>query len=606
MSATVTNEDKGVTTTTSDHTAASDGATDTCWNVPMTAQIPHPNSVKTDKAVEHTTGKTLFQGGNVVRVGEAMLPSDPAHGDTGGGGGVRSHTYRAEARVTTGSPNIRAESGPPGRTEDPTTQNHGNTEGKIYQDVPAGLLDDNPEEYLKRCSYDTSKIKCGHHEEVEKPEIDVWRGDTITIEAHRKNAKVPDAEPVCASPPHMKWHVTRTGGVNLVGAALPDMAADFTGDTLVLSGDWTAPMGSLTLEGSQERELSPEARRAYIAQKNSFAQANAAARGSPRVENQDAALAYRQVGERINETDRYHAPRLNMARAMVTNLVNLAQFLVAWRAHQNPVRIAIVGTACSGSVTYEVRCYPNSKYSFSVPLDGIIEAGRWVSRTFTFVRSLGQLADVNVEGNFRIPGDVAIGLEFQWKEPEEEAELYEIAREAELSIQGKLFELGAELAFPLTNLLAIIPGIGVAVARAIGWVLRRIGAEASVGAGFSISLSAAVLTTFKWTEKHGWHWDKAGIKLPIELRFYLFIRLRWGDTVHVEMQAVVSADPALLLEANAEGLRLKSDDFMVRIGFAGVIQVSTWFYTFEQSGTWYPEAWTFRVGSVPLCTLIGN
>lgn len=605
MSATVTNESLGVTSTTSGHTAATTGPSDVCWNPPMVAQVPHVNSVTTDKAVEHTTGKTLFQSGNVVRVGEAIMPSDPAHGDTGGGGGVSSHTYRMEARATRGSPNVRAEGKPPARTQDPTTQNHANTTGKMLQNVPPGLLDDNPEEFYKRCSYDKSEIKCAHEEEVKKPKIDVWRGDTITVKAERKNAKEPDKEPECVQMPHMKWKVTRSGGVTLTGAPLPDMYQEFTGDVLVLDGEWTAPLGTLVMDGEQKRELSEQAKKDAIAQKNRFAQSNATARGSSRVENQDSRLAYQQVKGRLDETDKYHAPRLNAARAVAHDLVNLAQFLVAWRAHQNPVRVAIVGTACSGGVTYEVRCYPNSKYSFSIPLDGVIEAGRWVSRTFTFVRSLGQLANINVEGKFEIPGSVSIGLEFQWKEGEKE-EVYEIAREAELSVQGKLFSLTAELAFPLTNLLAIIPGVGAAVAKGLGWVLRRIGAEASVGAGFSISVSAAVTLKFKWTEHHAWHWDAAGIKLPIELKFYLFIRLVWRDSVHVELQAVVAADPALLLEGTASGLKLKADDFMIRIGLAGTIHVDCYFYTFDESGTWYPEAWTFRVKAIELCTLIGN
>jgi len=115
MSAKVTNEGKGITTKTSDHTYIS-GPPDVCWDPPQAVQVPHVNHVKTDKAVEHTSGKTLFQNGNVVRVSEALEPSDPDHGDNGGGGGVTSKTYRKEARATKGSPNVRAEGKAPART----------------------------------------------------------------------------------------------------------------------------------------------------------------------------------------------------------------------------------------------------------------------------------------------------------------------------------------------------------------------------------------------------------------------------------------------------------------------------------------------------------
>jgi len=51
---------------------------------------------------------------------------------------------------------------------------------------------------------------------------------------------------------------------------------------------------------------------------------------------------------------------------------------------------------------------------------------------------------------------------------------------------------------------------------------------------------------------------------------------------------------------------LKSADFMIRVGIAGVIHINTWFYTFHESGTWYPEDWTSRVQSVDLWTIIGT
>src|SRR5687768_5498329 len=152
MGAKVTNEGKGVTSKTSEHTYIS-GLPGVCWDPTVTVQVPHVNHVTTDKAVEHTSGKTLFQNGNVVRVGEALEPSDPAHGDTGAGGGVTSHTYRKEARATKGSPSVRAEGKAPARTDDPTTQNHGNTTGTVKQTVSPEELTDNPEEFLKRCSH---------------------------------------------------------------------------------------------------------------------------------------------------------------------------------------------------------------------------------------------------------------------------------------------------------------------------------------------------------------------------------------------------------------------------------------------------------------------
>lgn len=607
MTAKVTNEGKGVTTKTSGHTAMSD-LPDTCWNPPVTIQVPHVNHVTTDKAVEHTTGKTLFQNGNVVRVGEAIEPSDPDHGDNGAGGGVTSHTYRKEARVTTGSPDVRAEGKPPGRTDDPTTQNHGNTTGKIEQNVSPDALVDNPEEYLKRCSYKESQIKCSHWGFVTNAQIDVWRGDIITVEAKRYNAKEPDAEPVCAQQPHMKWKVTRTGGVNLLGVGLDPMEGNFEGDTLVLPIEYTAPMGTLAFSGSQDRNLSADAQRQYIGMKNARAQELASSRGSSRVEGQDTRLAYQQTKTSIEAKDRQLAPGANMRRAMAQNLGTLAQFLVAWRAAQNPVRIQIVGNACSGQVSYEVHCYPNSKYSFTLPLDGIIAAGRFISRAFEFVRSFGQLANVNVEGGFKIPGDVTIVLEFQWKEQEPEGAApaaYVISREGELAIQGQFFELKAELGFPIANFLALIPVGGGLAARALNWIIQRLGADASIGAGFTIGCSAVLFLTIKWSKNKGWEVE-GGLKIPIDIAVYLYARIRWNSTALIEARGILQADPAFVIEGSKDGVKLKTDDFMVRFGFSGVVHVDTWFYTFHEEGQWFPESWTSRIASRELCTIIGN
>ncbi len=600
MTAKVTNEGKGITTKTSGHTALS-GPPDVCWDPPQAVQVPHVNHVTTDKAVEHTSGKTLFQNGNVVRVGEAIEPSDPDHGDNGGGGGVTSKTYRKEARATKGSPNVRAEGKAPARTDDPTTQNHANTTGSIKQSVSPSALVDNPEEWFKRCSHRESKIKCSHGAAVKLDQIDVWRGNTITVVSVRYNAKEPDAAPVCAQEPHMKWKVTRTGGVNALGVALDPMEGTFEGDILVLPEEYTAPMGTFVVEGGQDRNLSDDAKRQYIGMKNARAQELAAQRGSSRVEGQDTRLAYQQTKESIEAKDRQLSPRPNMIRAMAQNLATLPQFLVAWRAAQNPVHIQIVGTACSGGTNFKVDCYPNSKYTFTVPLDGIIAAGRWASRAFDFVRSFGQLANVSLEGGFKIPGDVSIELEFQWKESDK----YIIKRESELSIKGQFFELKAELAFPLANFLALIPVGGGLAAKALNWVIKKLGADASIGAGFTISASAVLSIKLSWSKNKGWEVEGA-IKIPIDIKAYLFARIRWNSTVLIQAEGIMVADPAFILKVSGDGIGLGTDDFMVRFGFAGVVHVDTWFYTFHEEGQWFPESWTTRVPEFDLPKFLSN
>jgi hypothetical protein len=598
MSATVTNENLGITTKTSDHTATTQGPTDVCFDPPKAVPVPHVNHVTTDKAVEHTSGKTLFQNGNVVRVGEAITPSDPAHPDTGGG--VVSGTYREEARATSGSPNVRVEGRPPARTDDPTTQNHSNTTGKILQVVPPGLLVDNPEEYYKRCSYDTSKIRGGDDKAtfVDKmPQIDIKRGEPITVIAKRKNAKVPDAEPDCVQPPHMKWSVSRSGGTTMLGAGIPERSEELTGDTLNLDAGWNVPYGGpIKFSGEVKANSSDVANRSAIQQKNTYAQENAAARGSSRVEGQDTRPAYQQVKQ-----DRADATQI----ARIANtLRTYAEFLWAWRAYQDPIRILITGKACSGSVSYEVHCYPEGEYTFDLPLDGLINAGQWITRALAPVRQVGQLANVRVENSLKCPGeDVKISVKFGWKIGEKE-EIYRAIREAELSATGTVFEWKFQVSCPLTNFLAIIPFGGAVASRAIGWIIQRMGVEASVGFAVEVKLSLGAFIAFKWTKAKGWAWDSAGVRLPIEFKFYFFLRVQVRDWLHCEGRAQVEANPAALLAASNAGLALKSAKFEVKISLNGVVRIDVWFYSYEQTGSW--EIWKCEVQETDLWTIIQN
>lgn len=599
MGATVTNQDKGVTSKTSDHTYCTLGPTDVCMNPPVTVAVPHPNYVKTDKAVEHTSGKTLFQNGNVVRVQEALMPSDPTHGDIGAGGGVKSHTYKLEARATSGSPNVRVEGLPPARTDDPTTQNHSNTVGKIFQVVPPALLVDNPEDFFKRCSYDTSTIKCEHGAAVKMPQIDVKRGDTITIEAKRKNAKEKDAAPECANPPHMKWKVTRTGGIDWLNNPIPQKYEEFTGDTLTLA-DWL-PEFEIPIN---KREGEKVDKRQEIENKNKYAAENAAARGSSRVENEDGRAAYARVKQ-----ERVDREAKNKALEQAGKITDFTKFLLTWRAAQNPIRLAIVGNACSGTVTYEVHGYPEPKFEYEIPLEGLSKAIAWISRAMDTIRQIGSLANVRVENSIKFPaGDIKITLGFEWKEGEG-AGLYAMTREASFKIGGKIFEWKFEVSVPLTNFLAIIPFAGALASKAVGWLCQRIGADASVGFGVEVTISADASMTFSWNKKVGWTWE-AAITIPIDAKIYGYVRIKWRENLHIEGQIIAKMDPALKLEGTSAGLVLKNKKFEMKAGLSGFIKVSVSFYIYtyeyEKKGEWFPECLKCEVPETDLWNIIGN
>lgn len=447
----VSNHDLGVATKTSGHEAHA-GPPDVCLDPSKKVPSPHPNIAPTSRATEHTTGKTKFQEGQVVRVGDAIGPqSDPAHPDLGGG--VVSQTYRFEARAGKGSPEIRAESKPPTRTTDTTTQNHANTTGKMVIPASPNSLADAADDALKTCSYEKSTIKCSHKSAVKLAQILVLRGDTITIVANRINAKKSGDAVACHQPTHMKWRVLRTGGLDRLGNALPKKDEEKTGDTLTLDEAWTGPGEAILggkvghTDGGLSTTMSDSAKQRLIDQKNTFAQSNAVVRGASRVENQDGRLAYQQIAP-IKAANAQADLSLNNARRLAHVAIDVARFAREWRADQNPVRIQITGAACSGGVSYEVIAYPPHSFEFKFPLDKFRSVGRTFGRAMGVIGKIGKLGGVEVENSLQCPGsDFDVTITFKWEEIDG-ATAYDIQRSGGISIGGTFFKWTFDIGVP--------------------------------------------------------------------------------------------------------------------------------------------------------------
>lgn len=138
MSRTVTNQDRIIVTTKTDHEAFATSP-DVC-KLPGTAPPkPFNNWVTSDKLGAGATATVLIDGAPVwTAKGVLGPPSDPPH--AGVKGGVKSGTYRGEAKPTSYSKNVILEGNPAVRALDKTTQNHGNTVGLVVPAELAGLL----------------------------------------------------------------------------------------------------------------------------------------------------------------------------------------------------------------------------------------------------------------------------------------------------------------------------------------------------------------------------------------------------------------------------------------------------------------------------------
>ena len=324
------------------------------------------------------------------------------------------------------------------------------------------------------------------------------------------------------------------------------------------------------------------------------------------VSEQDKAVGSAIYGRRGEQLD--HSKAINRAHTAGDAGLAFAQFLIAYRADQNPPKIAIKGNACSGEVSYEVTCYPNKKFGAEVPLDPLNALVSLIQKAFSVARSVGGLANVQVEMSLVCPGDVSIGVEAQWAEDENGS--YEIQREVEFSVNGTLATWTFDVSFSLTSLLAITP-LGPWGAKLAGWFAEKL-VDVRLGAAFDLSLKAVGAVTWTWSKAKGlkFTFDHVTIKIQVDFKFYLYIKGSLGDWAYAQVSAVVAADPALSFEVTKDGaVTLKSADFMVRVGFAGTIHVDVHFFRYQiyalhESGTWWPEGWTSRVKSRDLAKFL--
>ncbi len=138
MSRTVSNQDRVIVTRKTEHEAFAT-APDTCKVPGSPAPKPFANWVKSDKLAAGATTTVLIDGAAVwTAKGELGPPSDPPH--AGSAGGVKSGTYRGEAKPTSYSPDVMIEGSPAVRAFDTTTQNHANTVGLVVPAELAGML----------------------------------------------------------------------------------------------------------------------------------------------------------------------------------------------------------------------------------------------------------------------------------------------------------------------------------------------------------------------------------------------------------------------------------------------------------------------------------
>ena len=221
MGNTVSNEGKEVATMKSNHTAKTGGRDDECLKITLKPD-KWENAAYSKDLTLGRSNKTFIEGAPICLKRTWIGPfSKPFH--SGILGGTTSGTFWFEAQATKASPNLIIEGSPAVRTDDPTTQNHGNCDGKVisgYYEPSA----ESAEEYAKRiCNiaefegkgtltgrmvgYETLSNKAA------KEYLDIYDKENVIFKTLRKDTSDSEAveNPECPlTGKHTRWYVKGT------------------------------------------------------------------------------------------------------------------------------------------------------------------------------------------------------------------------------------------------------------------------------------------------------------------------------------------------------------------------------------------------------------
>lgn len=625
--ATTVNQGISVTSTTSNHVAVQK-APDVCFTPDKKAVIPHSNTVNTSLATEHTTPKTQISEGPVVRQSDAIGPSSTS-GDGGAcGKGVGSGTCMKEARTVSASPNVTAEGKPVARNTDPTTQNHGNTSGGLTNADPAANQADLAAEKLRACSLEVSKATCKHGRTNGTDRLlEVATPCQVTMEATRKNAKVADAPPECASGGiHTRWEVQKKEK----GGKITRKETFDGKDKIVLEESWFTPeptaasraRDAITSKSAPKVGAEEKSPRAFT-NDGKLTESGRAERNAGRDE-QLATLPKGTANRAATARDNAEAKvalrsDANMALRGVQQAtvlaVNFYQILEYWNWEKEPLEVTVEGKACSGACKYTLRGYPGPKVSAKLD-DDLINRVRAILRVIEAIvkggKALASYAGGKVDAELSLLKGCEIEFAVAWKELEKDVpdiKKYKHHCDREWSItigrafktaDGKDFEVKKTMsAETAANLAAFALGFGMEIVTFVNVFLPSVGTMAAKVMNW-LGASATAGIDFKFTA--GWEFSitrEAGGEVVIAgsiktlVDIYINIKLVWGSSLEVSGGCFVKTEPTFMLEIPAkktafQDLTLKIDKGNITFGFRGVFKVDTWWYKTNQKVEYTP------------------
>ncbi len=625
----VTNQELMIATTNSGLVEVTTGADDECKLPSMADPKPFWNYGKLSEATEHSSERTCFADGLVIRVGDAVgpltHPEHPPHIMRGKGG-----PYRQEARATAGAPNVFVEDKQPARFTDPTTQNKVNCEGIVFDLARTQELEKMLAEKLKRCSLKTDKIVCDHGREIsvgDVRELEVVDDCGITLEAERINA-VESGDPVCrVAPRHTEWVIHRHKTL-----LLSERKETKEGDSHYLDeswlGQWELPGVSAKSgdkndsfkkdpvrgktkdddlkEGYNKKEAVERLKNEFRGKDPDNPKPGKGPSGVSGREAQKMATAeykkrQEEATQRVKEAKELKETRRRAYAAMNAGaqILNLGQVLRVYFWDRYPTKIDIASQACTGGFQSNVKVYPSNEAEFKLgpaeyELSGLKAAftaiERWARFLNGFMQKLG-LGAIEI----KLLEDPEVGFKCKWKELTRDAPIPgKKKHQCNLELKGsvgikRIIGFKVEIPVPIGAILSPFTG---GASAALEKFLRKFGLE--IGCGVGITLDVGVEAALDLNEY--WEPKSAGVlRLKVEFQFYLYARARYGSRFNLEIRATAKWSPTLSrLTFNRDELfYFWLDKGDIRLGMSGFFYVSVLWWERSYGGETWPESWRF-------------
>ena len=629
-------QDLMIATTNSGLAETTIGPDDECMLDPSGPPMPFTNHALLKEAGEHSSERTLFADGNVIRIDDAVGPpkgalTHPAHppyvkrASDGG-------PYRQEARATEGAPNVFVENIEPARFMDPTTQDAANATGIVFDLGRAEELAKMEADRLKRCSLTEDDVECSHGRKLGKSgEIRVLEvvsspNDpcSVLFEAKRHNAVEP-GPPTCKHNDgrHTAWVVHR-----VPGGFLPERRDDtMKGDVIVLDPSWTSALPipivnfkrdgktdefkkkdpAIPSKGERERDAQQRANEAFNQNPNRQGGRGRAV-GEARQEVGRETQAMRDAAAERKQQFKDAAANKQKGNAIMqgaAQLMNLAQFIRVYFWDSWPIRIDVAAQACTGGLQSQILVFPAEEVEFKLNDRDAEVAGLKLSlkAVTTFAEWLSAVVQLLVRCfviEIKLLEEPEIELKCQWKELTEDAVRWgrkkqQCGRKMSLRLKlKKIIGLKVELPVPWAKIIdAFFPAAGTG----LEYLMAIFGFEVSAGLGMTLDFGVEGSC-----DKDQMGVFSGKVSLIFDFKFYLYLRIVFRRNVNIEIKALARWNPKVsgfYDDPDAVGfMKLEPGD--ARLGLTGFVHLSTFWWERSFGGEIWPEFMRYNYNQTDL------